>query len=506
MFLRPRGADKRSDAAMLELARRAAASAETFLVAWRELLASARDDIDERADAPPPGTSPPPPGAGGTGAAFDRDRAMKKSAHCANHGNKGKAWRACSSGSVVHAHEAAVSLTALTPQVPSPPAEDMADVAGQKAYDLSRKVFTAERKSLRTCVGAGTLHTTYERIVGTAEAGGEDFLFNIARAIPISGAVHPLIADELIHLRALCVYKPDGSHRPLGLPESEVRFFLGCIAAQEKPAWDAFYTSPLPEAAAAQARDVERAEDRLAQARALEAQANAALTAAAAAVEAPDAPPEAFQQADDANDSHDAARAELAAAAADVAREKKPRKFPANFAFSPGGTECVSHLVDAWHETDPVAHTLSDDLCSMYNETSLRASFAALRERQPHMIPVTRLIYGRPCPIWLERTAGPLRAASVVVADTARDPHLHLPAGGWAEAGAPPPTGDDCVCACKGGHQGCPLATNQCILPYMLCLHRVQERHRDVDIVCLADDTYMHGHPAVLYAIPRVRR
>ena len=45
------------------------------------------------------------------------------------------------------------------------------------------------------------------------------------------------------------------------------------------------------------------------------------------------------------------------------------------------------------------------------------------------MIPVTRLIYGRPCPIWLERTAGPLRAASVVVADTARDPHLHLPAG-----------------------------------------------------------------------------
>ena len=115
------------------------------------------------------------------------------------------------------------------------------------------------------------------------------------------------------------------------------------------------------------------------------------------------------------------------------------------------------------------------------------------------MIPVTRLIYGRPCPIWLERTAGPLRAASVVVADTARDPHLHLPAGGWAAAGTPPPTDDDCVRACKGGHQGCPLATNQCILPYMLCLHRVQERHRDVDIACLADDTYMHGPPAVLY-------
>ena len=80
-------------------------------------------------------------------------------------------------------------------------------------------------------------------------------------------------AAELIHLRALCVFKPDGSHRPLGLPEADVRFFLGCIAAQEKPGWAKFYTSPLPEAAAAQAREVERARDCLAQAKAAESQA-----------------------------------------------------------------------------------------------------------------------------------------------------------------------------------------------------------------------------------------
>ena len=51
------------------------------------------------------------------------------------------------------------------------------------------------------------------------------------------------------------------------------RFFLGCIAAQEKPGWAKFYTSPLPEAAAAQAREVERARDRLAQAKTAESQA-----------------------------------------------------------------------------------------------------------------------------------------------------------------------------------------------------------------------------------------
>jgi len=234
IFYRPRMAERRSDDEMLELARRVAASADSFLAAWRELLGSAADSgarADDPLRAPDPATST----SGGATLAFDRDRALKKSVHCANHANKGKAWRAFGEGSVVPASEAAGSLEALTPQVPPPPAHKMADVPGQKAYDLSRKTFDAELRSLRTCVGAGTLHTTYERIVGTAEAGGADFLFNIAHAIPVSGAIHPLFAAELIHLRALCVYKPDGSHRPLGLPESEVRFFLGCVAAQEKP-------------------------------------------------------------------------------------------------------------------------------------------------------------------------------------------------------------------------------------------------------------------------------
>ena len=45
-----------------------------------------------------------------------------------------------------------------------------------------------------------------------------EYLFNIAHAI-CAGDVHDGIAAELTALRALCVFKPDGSHRPLGLPE-----------------------------------------------------------------------------------------------------------------------------------------------------------------------------------------------------------------------------------------------------------------------------------------------
>ena len=115
---------------------------------------------------------------------------MNKSAHFANHGNIGKAWRALDQGSVVPASEAAASLEALTPQVPPPPAHKMADVPGQRPYNLDRKIFDAELSSLRTCVGGGTLHTTYERITGTAEAGGPDYLFNIAHAVPVSGGIH----------------------------------------------------------------------------------------------------------------------------------------------------------------------------------------------------------------------------------------------------------------------------------------------------------------------------
>ena len=57
----------------------------------------------------------PSPSGGGAAVAFDSDRVLNKSAHFANHGNIGKAWRALDQGSVVPASEAAASLEALTP-------------------------------------------------------------------------------------------------------------------------------------------------------------------------------------------------------------------------------------------------------------------------------------------------------------------------------------------------------------------------------------------------------
>ena len=188
-----------------------------------------------------------------------------------------------------------------------------------------------------------------------------------------------------------------------------------------------------------------------------------------------------------------------AAAAAECEAAAAPRNHPVNLAFTPGGATCLSQLVDTWHEDAPTNHTIDDDITNMYNETSLHAAFAALREHQPHLVPVHRLIYGRPAPIWLERTSGPLRAASVFVDEETCDAtDAHLGVGGFSH-GPPPQDGPAFLRACKGGHQGCPLATNLCILPYFLALCRTQVLHEDVRIVGFADDTYLNASPAVLY-------
>ena len=232
----------------------------------------------------------------------------------------------------------------------------------------------------------------------------------------------------------LCI--PDGMGATATSSKLTYLLTYGCIAAQEKPGWAKFYTSPLPEAAAAQAREVERARDCLAQAKAAESQAVS----------------------DGSLDDCVAAREQEDAALVATARAEAPRKHPINFAFSPNGTECLSHLADTWHETDETAHSLSDDLVSMYNETSLEASFDALREHQPWLVPVTRLIYGQPCPIWLNRTDGPLRATSVELgAGGVLDSGLPAQEGGWTDAAVEPPHGHAFVRACKGGHQGYPL-------------------------------------------------
>ena len=146
------------------------------------------------------------------------------------------------------------------------------------------------------------------------------------------------------------------THRPLGLPEAETRFFLGCLAAQERPSWSEFYTSPLPAVAAAQARDVEHASERLAQAEAAGAQSRAALALAERA-ESTAMEEDGLDACCAARDNVCAAGSELrrsddaiAEATASLALAKAPRNHPVNLAFSPGGSTALSQLVDTWQE------------------------------------------------------------------------------------------------------------------------------------------------------------
>ena len=101
-------------------------------------------------------------------------------------------------------------------------------------------------------------------------------------------------------------------------------------------------------------------------------------------------------------------------------------------------------------------------------------------------------------------TTGPLRAASVLYdEESCSDVGAQIGAGGFG-SGPPPEDGPAFLRACKGGHQGCPLATNLCILPYFLALSRTQALHPHARIASFADDTYSNASPR--YYTPRMLR
>ena len=55
------------------------------------------------------------------------------------------------------------------------------------------------------------------------------------------------------------------------------------------------------------------------------------------------------------------------------------------------------------------------------------------------------------------------------------------------------------ICSCKGGIQGCPIATNMSCLPYFISLNVTQKRCPTLRIVSQADDTYFGDAGATLY-------
>ena len=155
-------------------------------------------------------------------------------------------------------------------------------------------------------------------------------MFNLASAVA-NGTVHDDVRDCLTDLRALCVFKPDGTHRPLSMPEAETRIFLGAVATQEKPALHAWYTSPLPE-------DVAAKDLRIAAARASVEIATAKLRSASAAANA---------------EGSARASATIATAQATIEAEQLPVNIPTNTAFSPHGCQKLSHTIDTWMQALP---------------------------------------------------------------------------------------------------------------------------------------------------------
>ena len=268
----------------------------------------------------------------------------------------------------------------------------------------------------------------------------------------------------------------------LGLPESEARALLACIATQEKPAWHTLYTSPLR-------KDVEARERAVDMSRAALAGATTALSAAAA---------------NNDRDGITAATTDISNASAAIAKAKKKVNHPINLAFSESGCQKLCHALDICHEASPWNDTISDDIKNMYNTTDTGAMFQALREHQPHLVPVYRVFYWRPSPIWLERCDGQLRRQSVTVDSDSIDSSLNDTGAAWCLCSSDACTvGDPFLYgyACMGGHQGCPLATNGCILPHhTMVLNDISKEYPDVIILGDADDTYYNAPSTSVHA------
>ena len=108
---------------------------------------------------------------------------------------------------------------------------------------------------------------------------------------------------------------------------------------------------------------------------------------------------------------------ELAEAGRQLADAQAPVNFPVNFCYSSSGCELLTLTVDAWLESDPTEHCISDDKCNMYNETSSAESFGWLQKRYPECVPLFHLIYATPARIFFCREKGPLRLGHLHEAD-----------------------------------------------------------------------------------------
>ena len=443
ILLRAPGTDARDEGEMLERAARCARDPEELLEAWRRWLRETAPSADPSASLDQPELPPP--------SAADADlKSAQRFQYYMSHENEGKAFQAMGAvGGLKNTACPAVAAgyAALCPQRPGPSAAATCDVPGQAPFKLKAAVYDQFFSGLKTCKAPGPLYETNELMQAVAEAGAYECMRR-STTTSCAGRVHPRVVTLLASLRGLVVGKDDGSDRPLGLGECRRRLWFGCAMAQKKPELEHFYTNPLPADAAARASELRAAEQQA-------GQAAAAQTAAARG-----------QQ----SELFDRTTQDVVAADARLAAARAPVNFPVNFAYSRSGCELLNHTLDAWMENEPLEHQLSDDKTNMYNETVSEASFNGLREHDPDLVPLYRLFYGAPAPIYFCREKGPLRVAHLHDGDSCDEVVQALTR---REA---IPLGTDLRDAdlwmnCTGGHQGCPGATHFACLPYHLSLH-----------------------------------
>ena len=167
-------------------------------------------------------------------------RNTDKAAYYLGCGEQGKAWNVWKGVEFVDpaAVSTAKAFAALTPQAAPPPPEVTADEPGTTPFCLRRATFDAQLGSLASARAGGTLHTVFETVRFVCEdPAAADAMFKVGSAI-LAGRAHQPAVDLICSLRAVVFLKPNGGLRPLGIGEAERRFFCGCLARQEKGAWD----------------------------------------------------------------------------------------------------------------------------------------------------------------------------------------------------------------------------------------------------------------------------
>ena len=431
--------------------------------------------------------------------------AMKKAQHWVNQGCMSKALGVFTESAVGNPRDnpdLLKSLLDLTPYAELPTAEQMADVPGTPKFVLKRKVFNKYMKGLPSGRAVGTLHTNYEVMRASYEAGAADAWFTFYSVFCRGALPQSLVALICLTLRAVMLKKAKG-WRPLGIKEAECRIGCGLYATQRRHDWNEFYTEDLKADREARAAAIHDAETRVQQ-----------LQGAVAAVSTRNA------------DAALRARVALADANIDLERARAPTNYPIQLCYAETGADLGAHALEGFLALAPEDDLCQADTTNMYNECQRPASFDAFKSHDPVSIPIYRMCYGQAADIYVQRTAegstvaldieevlgradrlglgdrslvDPDDAASAFERELREDTLPPIFAAIARTATAVAAVLVLFLSSTRGWHQGCALATHGACCPYHLKLHSLKRDYSSTRVICFGDDTYGSDRGGTLY-------